>query len=83
MSAQGSKDDVSRMGKNLAQGMVVVFSLWQTDSPHTWLTHYACTGYTCSSNASTTISNISITEGPSSNKTASQFADNDLLFLTE
>ena len=71
------------MGKNLAKGMVVVFSLWQTDSPHTWLTHYACTGFTCSSNASTILSNISITEGPSNNSTDTQFAGDDILFLTE
>lgn len=51
---------IGKMGKNLADGMALVFSIWGGDTPMDWLTHGMCTGGCGAHTAFTKVSNIKI-----------------------
>ena len=51
---------IGKMGKNLADGMALVFSIWGGDTPMSWLTHDVCKGGCGAQTAWTTVSNIKI-----------------------
>ena len=55
------RDKIGKMGKNLADGMALVFSIWGGDTPMSWLTHGICEGGCGATTAWTTVSNIRIT----------------------
>ena len=54
------EEHIGKMGKNLADGMALVFSIWGGDNPMSWLTHDVCSGGCGAKTAWTTVSNISI-----------------------
>ena len=68
------------MGKNLADGMALVFSIWGGDTPMEWLTHDVCKGGCGATTAWTKVSNIRITELYRPDPVTES---DDLQFLTE
>jgi len=55
---------IGKMGKNMVDGMALVFSFWGTDTADRmkWLTHGVCKGGCDKKTAWSSVSNIRITE---------------------
>ena len=71
---------IGKMGKNLNDGMALVFSIWGGDTPMDWLTHGVCKGGCGAKTAFTKVSNIRIKQLYRPDTEPEQ---DDLKFLTE